>query len=243
MRNYPDMKDKYDVEEIKNMKAEDWMLELLKKNPEYTSWGNYEDYMCNKNGWASPVELESINELWELDEYNEVVNFYFDIIRKSHECEECEGTGLNKETKELSDSWYDYLNHGNGWEHHLTQDEVDALWENNRLCCDFKEKPTAEQVNTKSYGRGLLHDSINHWICCETRAKRLGVYGKCPCCSNGRIYDEDKAHVELQLWGLHPRKGCSYGIRITRLEKGDISKAVEYLKEARDRNNDRFSRL
>lgn len=242
MRTYPNMEDKYDVEELEKLKVDRWMLDLLKKNPEYIYWGNHEDYMCNDNGWASPVEIESINELWELDEYNEVVNFYFDIIRKSHECKECEGSGLNKETKKLSDSWYDYLSYGDGWQHHLEQDEVDVLWKKDRLRYDFKEKPTAEQVNAKSYDR-FIHDDINHWICTETRAKRLGIYGKCPHCTNGYVFDEDKAHVELQLWGLHPRKGCSYGIRITRLEKEDVPKAIEYLKEARDRNNDRFSKL
>lgn len=32
---------------------------MLKKNPEYVGWGNYEDCMCHDDGgWTSPVEIE-----------------------------------------------------------------------------------------------------------------------------------------------------------------------------------------
>ena len=87
MRYYP--KDEYDWNYVKEvgLRKNDWKLNVLKKNPEYVNWGNYEDYMCNKGkGWDSAVELESADNLWELDTFNELVNFYFEIYRNSKEC-------------------------------------------------------------------------------------------------------------------------------------------------------------
>ena len=49
--------------------------------------------------------------------------------------------------------------------------------------------------------------------------------------------------MELQLWVLHPRKGCSRGVRIKNVLQSDIPKVIEYLQEARKRNDDRFSKL
>ena len=107
MRYYP--KDKYDWKEVRELglRKNDWKLNMLKKNPEYLCWGNYEDYMCNKEeGLNRPVELEEVEDLWQLDNFNELVNFYFEIYRKSEVCKWCEGTGLNPATKKISDDWW-----------------------------------------------------------------------------------------------------------------------------------------
>lgn len=241
MRTYPT--DDYDKEHLEDLNAEQWMVECLKMNPDYPFWGNHEDYMMGGSGWDKPVELENFDELWKLDELNEVVNFYFEIDRNNHKCEDCDGSGYNRETKQISDDWYDFEGTGRRWSNNITQDEVDALWEHNRLQVDFKKKPTAEQVNEWSK-KGFGHDSINRWICVEQRAKRLGVWGHCPKCNGrGYIFDEDKSHLELQLWFILPRKGCSRGVRITNITKEDLPKAIEYLQEARKRNDDRFSKL
>lgn len=244
MRNYPNMNDEYDIEEVKLLNNEQWQLECLKMNPSYTGWGIHEDYMCKKDGWDGALEFESIDEgLFNLDEYNELVNFYFEIYRNSKPCEHCGQSGYNPETKKLSDSWYGKPYYNGGWSKNITQDEVDALWEHNRLHVDFKTKPTAEQVNEwakKSFG----HDSINQWICVETRAKRLDVYGKCEHCKgNGNIYTSPSANLGLQLWYIHPRKGCSRGVYIKNINKEDLPKVVEFLKEAKKRNAKRFSKL
>lgn len=243
MRKYPENESEF--KELEELNAENWMIECLKKNPDYVWWGNYEDYMCHDgSGWDSRCEVDSIKEgLWGLDEYNELVNFYFEVYRKSEECKFCDQSGYNKETKQISDDWYDFANTGKKWCYDITQDEVDALWDNHRLHIDFKEKPTAEEVN-KWARKGFGHDAINHWICVEQRAKRLGVWGYCEHCEGkGRIYIEPKAKLGLQLWILHPRKGCSRGIYIKDVKQEELSTVIAHLKEAQNRNNERFSKL
>lgn len=118
MRTYPS--DDYDKEELERLNAEPWMVELLKCNPDYPFWGNYEDYMIKDSGWDARAEIESVSDLWELDDLNEVVNFYFEIIRESHKCESCDGSGLNPETKQISDDWYDFANTGRRWCENIT---------------------------------------------------------------------------------------------------------------------------
>jgi hypothetical protein len=240
-------------------------------NPEYTSWGNGEDYMCKKgDGWDAPIEFETIEEgLWELDDYNELVNFYFSVNRKSKNCGSCDCSGHNPETKRISDDWYDFNCTGRKWNNNITEVEIKELVKRGRLSdltknrCYFNEEenkwtswvngvkvevsepeyPTPEQVNSWNK-KGLGHDGINQWICVEARAKHLGVWGKCPHCKgDGYIYIEEKAHVSLQLWMLHPRKGCSRGVLIKNIQKEDLPKIFKHLKEASQRNTERFSKL
>lgn len=257
MRSTPE--DKYDNKELAKLNAADWMVDALKMNPSYVWWGPYEDYMCGDDkGWES----RSILEKWEdnnfdLDDLNEVVNFYFEIERATVNCDHCEQSGLNPASKKISDDWYAFENPQERWSHDITQDEVQALVDGNRLY-DFthtwdKENgwvrredgyvPTAKEVNDWSR-KGMGHDSINHWICSEQRAKRLGVYGQCKHCDGqGFTYTEPHAKLGLVLWVLHPRKGCSKGVHIKHIEQDKLPKAVEYLKEAMQRNADRFSGL
>lgn len=245
-------------EDLEDLKAEDWQLELLKANPSYTCWGNFEDYMSKDGrGWDSRQKYETWKDFgpWELDELNEVVNFYFEVSRKSHNCPVCDGKGSNAETRELERSFYDFENTGKAWYDKITQDEVEALQAEGRLTkyVDGKrtkvEGLTAEEVNEANSKRGLglgdyRHDAINRWILIKTRAKRLGIYGLCSNCQGkGTIYDEDKAHVSLQLWMLHPRKGCSRGIFIERIEKSELPAVKKFLMEAAERNQERFNRI
>ena len=57
------------------------------------------------------------------------------------------------------------------------------------------------------------------------------------------IYTEDKTHLALQMWFLHPRKGCSRGVILENIEKEDFNIVIKYLKEAQKRFNDKFNRL
>ena len=50
-------------------------------------------------------------------------------------------------------------------------------------------------------------------------------------------------HAGLVLWFLHPRKGCSRGVEIKRIEEAEIPEVVAYLQQAAKRNAERFSAL
>ena len=69
MRNKPDPNDKYDQQELKNLAAEPWMLELLNLNPDYCGWGPHEDYMCGTgDGWNSRILCSSWQDFRKSDE-------------------------------------------------------------------------------------------------------------------------------------------------------------------------------
>lgn len=243
MRYYPE--DDYDWKEVETLglSKNDWRINALKMNPSYCNWGNSEAYMCSSNStWNSPVELNSAEQLWKLDDLNELINFYFVVYRKKEECNECEGTGYNKETLQISKDWYDFDNKGTRWCDNITQDEVEALWNERRLS-GFKQIPTAEEVNQKEKN-GFIHDEINRLICVEQRAKRLNVYGLCSKCQGkGYNFIEDKVHLALQMWFIHPRRGASRGVYLKNIEKNELPKVIKYLQEANKRNNERFSKL
>lgn len=158
MRHLPEDDD--DMAEARKMGAEDWMLDLLKLNPGYVSWGPHEDYMCTKAGddsWRSSQSIATWSKFhWGLDDLNEVVNFYFQVRRASETCSACDGSGYNPDTKVISDTFYDHgsyridfvnmTTHGDAaaarrprgatgqrWCDEITQDEVDALVAEGRL--------------------------------------------------------------------------------------------------------------
>lgn len=270
MRQFPDLNDKYDVQDLEILNVEQWQVDLLKVNPEYVFWGNYEDHMSGKgSGWGSPVECESWDDFnWGLDDLNECVNFYFKLHRENHECPHCEGSNYNKETKQLSDDWYDFGDTGRRWSNNITDVEIEALMKHGRLSdvsnfngyfdkeknvwvqrvngkkieCEKPEMPTAIEVNNWSR-HGMGHDAINRIICVEARAKHLGVYGHCEHCTEGYIYDEPKGNVGLQLWILHPRKGCSRGVYIKQIKQENLPDVFAFLKNAAERNQKRFSKI
>lgn len=142
------------------------------------------------------------------------------------DCTLCDGSGLNKEMKKLSDDWYTHLRTDGqkGWSGSLDQKDVQALIDAGRLM-DFtrvaltaehrdiiKKKiaaggnswlpfdngyiPTASEVNEWSHG-GLRHDAINQSICVEARAERLGINGNCFLCNGYGHYWADSKYEEL----------------------------------------------
>ena len=146
------------------------------------------------------------------------------------ECLQCNGSGQNPETKKISDDWYSHNRDDGveGWQHSLNQEEVDALWERGRLKSSFKEKPTAEQVNEWSR-IGIGHDAVNHWICVEVRAKRYGVYGKCPLCKgNGHYWCDDKYEELWDGWeDIEPPTGEGWQLWETTSEGSPTSPVFE----------------
>jgi len=252
--------DETEKEELVELNASPWQIKLLKMNPEYNYWGNFEDYMSTKDSgqWSEPIEINSASELWEQDELNMVANFYFDVSRASCNCEECEQTGYNRETKKLSQDWYSFDNedyrpnpyksnaiyNNNAWQHHLAQVEVDALWKDGRLSSSFKEQPTAQEVNEWNLKEIMGHDAINQYICVKARAEDQGVYGLCEKCNGkGYIYESDTPTISLQLWMLHPRKGSSRGLFLRDFKREEVRDILKYLYEARERNMAQFSKV
>lgn len=259
MRHAPESK--YDHELLAELNAEGWQVDLLSLNPSYCCWGPHEDYMSNNDaGWGSRKLIDSWTDYgpWELNDLNEIVNFYFSVNREAKDCESCGGTGYSQEAKKIADAWYDFNKTGKRWCDKITQDEVQALVDAGRLM-DFTHTfergkgwvrrgdlyiPTAKEVNDWEKGRGMGHDAINRSICIEARCKRLGIEKLCKACSgNGYIYTAEKAHVSLVLWMIHPRKGCSKGIEIKNISQSELPEIFSYLKNAADRNADRFSKV
>lgn len=244
-----------DSDDIAEIMAQPWQLELLKMNPEYTSWGPHEDYMWVKgDGWNSPVIKDSWNEFkdWKLNEFNECVNFYFELHRKSKNCS-C-GDGYHPDARKIVDSFYSHRDpQGIGWKDKITQDEYDALLKEGRVDCknynapkEEREYLSLEEVNKQNspYGRGMGHDSINQHILIEARLKRLGIPMLCEIC-NGKAYSyvEDFATVNLVLWMLHPRKGASRGVEIKNITQEDLPEVFAFLNEAAERNANRFNKI
>lgn len=134
------------------------------------------------------------------------------------------------------------------WNDKITEDEVDALWEGNRLDrYKGNAKPTAAEVNELQHKRGcglVSHDAINRSILVHTRLKRFGLPASCPTCEGrGYNYTAPQGHLNLILWMLHPRKGCSRGIEIQNIQKEDLSDIQKYLQTAAERNAARFGKI
>lgn len=225
-----------------------------------------------KEGWDGAKIFESWSAFgpWKIDELNEVVNFYFSIERDSKPCDACSTpmgcSGYNPETHKISEDFYDFARTGRQWFDKITEDEVEALIEHARIGVRWNPEtleyertvpaPTAAEINaintlggceprwTGPGGGGVRrHDAINKGILIETRARRLGVYGVCPKCEGrGAVFTAPEAHAALTLWFLHPRKGCSRGVKV-RIDKKDLPQIWEFLRKAADRNAARFAKV
>lgn len=246
MRHAPS-DDKWDQEELARLNAEPWQIELLRMNPDYNAWGPGEDYMSTTGGGWSKSAIHGTWEAfgpWELDDLNELVNFHFEVNRENVECPDCGRSGYTPVARQLAEDWYDFEKTGREWHDKIGRAEVDALWKAGRLKLDFKEKPTPEEVNTWQRGRCMGHDAINRAICIRARAESMGEPVDCPKCEgHGYVYTTPAAHVSLVLWFLHPRKGCSRGVEIKRIERSELPAVFNYLREAARRNAERFSKI
>lgn len=170
MRKYPDLNNKYDVRDLELLKVQEWQLEALKMNPDYPHWGNDEEYMWKNgdSGWDRPIEIEGISNLFTLDDYNELVHFYFFLSRKNHQCPSCEGSNYNKETHQLSEDWYDFKGTGRRWDKKLTEVEIEALVKGGRLS-DLMDSwyRFDEETNTWMSLDQTVEYSKREWVPCE----------------------------------------------------------------------------
>ena len=63
------------------------------------------------------------------------------------------------------------------------------------------------------------------------------------CDGDGYQFTAPAASLGVVLWFLHPRKGCSRGVRVERIEQEELPAVLRYLAEAAKRNADRFKVL
>lgn len=108
------------------------------------------------------------------------------------------------------------------WCNNLTQEDVqalldaDRLWDFTRVPLNEEQKkncfpnwwtkepngyiPTADDVNKWNRER-LWHDSINHHICVEAKAKRLWVFWYCECCEwTWKIFPSEEFYELSENW-------------------------------------------
>lgn len=135
------------------------------------------------------------------------------------------------------------MNTDGQWADKITADEADVLAEHHRNY-NFKElagQALADAMNAREKNGGLGHDGINRLYLIEQRCKRLGVPVRCePCNGSGHIWTADDGHVNLVLWWLHPRKGCSRGIEVKHIQEHEVPEILGYLTKAARRNAERF---
>jgi hypothetical protein len=110
------------------------------------------------------------------------------------------------------------------WNHHLTQEDVDALWKSGRLKHDFKKKPKARDVNLWSIV-GFGHDSINQWIVSKSRFKANRWPTECAFCKgSGSVWDSPESKRKAERWTRkEPPKGEGYQLWETVSEGSPIS--------------------
>ncbi len=156
-------------------------------------------------------------------------------------CNLCDGSGYNTATKQIADDFYSFEDRSRAWHDKITQDEVQALVDKDHLM-DFTHTwkqgeglkrredgyiPTAEEVNACQHRGGLGgHDTISRFILIEARAKRLGVFGKCPVCNDeGTLPHPNEAIRKLhEEWmEYEPPTGAGYQLWETCTEGSPVS--------------------
>lgn len=207
MRSYPD--DQTEAREaLEELQCEPWMLEELKRNPEYMHWGPHEDYQWieDKTHPNSPREYSDwthFTQGFTVGHHpedprdrsgGEIVHWYFRIQRHGQSCGECSGSGLNPESFELDRSWYHmYAADGKGWASQLTQDEVDALLDHGRLS-DLVSMPTLTALERLvAEGKIDRSSAMQRW---ESRNRAVDVTCKDGTIRNYQVRWRDQVSAE-----------------------------------------------
>lgn len=229
-----------------------WQQALLAANPSYVYWGPEEDYMIKRGeGWDSPLFVDSWDTMsLELDDLNEVVNFYFFIHRPHETCRVCDGSGYHPLAHEVINTFYPHqceergLPRHHAWYDNITEVELDALKLEGRV----PQEATLDEVNRAQRTRCsnlrpyLHHDGINRYILFKARLGRLSLPVDCDVCDGrGWTFTSDETTLGLVLWVLHPRKGASRDMKILQIREEQVPAVLDFLRRAAARNAERFS--
>jgi len=191
-------------------------------------WYGYVDFDPTSTG-SEPFAINH-PKIWRLATRNATSmlkvsydNFRFPTDEEIKDVEENHYHAIEQEANRLCRVCYN-----NHWSHHLSQEDVDALWEHGRLTHDFKEKLTAAEVNEWAIG-GMNHDSINSWICIEARCEREGVEKICSVCNGeGSIWESEEWERKAEEWeSEEPPEGPGYQIWETVSEGSPVSPVFE----------------
>jgi hypothetical protein len=189
-----------------------------------------------------------------------------------HKCLKCDGMGESEESRQLNNEWYAFedahykpnpfregtLYNATAWSNNLTQEDVDALLEADRLW-DFTRvpitdkqreivkqniadgenswlpfnngyRPTPKEVNEWNM-KGMGHDSINAWVCIKARLKREGKPSKCPNCKgSGSNWQHPTAEQQYERWeNYDPPTGEGFQLWTTTSEGAPMTPVFETL--------------
>ena len=229
-----------DEEDLNFDSLPEYMKRCLALNNHYTFWGNGQDYMgSNKGQWDSDCELNNFDEMWELDDLNELANYYFRVEKKVRQCDACEGNGLSRRAEEERENIrYDNRN--------LVEEDLDALdkdgWFDLRRY-GGRPKSIKEFLTASKYQEFTI-DALRIHTILRGRAERGGYDYLCPNCQgNGCLNIDSEYHLALQIWMLHPRKGSSCGILIHNITEKDLPAVYKLLRTAKDRFDSKFDKL
>lgn len=149
------------------------------------------------------------------------------------------GTGeraIQREGRRLADMW------NRRWCHHLSQADVDALLDDDRLWDFTREvvpgkgwvkrenpvRPTAAQVNAWSIN-GFGHDTINAYVVIKARCERYCMPVTCSGCDGqGSLERYEGQRAECEAWECtEPPEGPGWQLWQTVTEGGPISPVFE----------------
>lgn len=160
------------------------------------------------------------------------VNPYYQYFTK---CWRCDGSGESDEYKALIHDWYGLdpvgmHKIGGGTQYELTQEEVNLLVDEHRLCdlaADWSQEtgwvfrknpdgtpfyPDAALVNETARHNPLVHDAINQHIVCRHRAEKLGIEVNCKRCSGkGGFWKSEEYKEKCENFCEHEKYGPPAG--------------------------------
>lgn len=190
--------------------------------------------MCDGSGYSTYAK--AMSEKWyDSDNFNPAENNskpfevttagIFDKVKRNTRS----GVNWQSEARRLC------YNYNRSWCHHLSQQDVDALWNANRLQFHFDTKPTPREVNLWSLS-GLGHDSINQGVCVSARCVTKSVPYLCDICyGSGSVWDRPENKTKAENWeDIEPPAGEGYQLWETVTEGSPISPVFNSPEELAD---------
>lgn len=189
-----------------------------------------------------------------------------------HECIDCQGLGWSKDYNQLKEEWYGWntenykINpfrkssryNASAWNNNLTQEDVqalvdaDRLWDFTRVPLNDKQKetvkkkiedggnswlpfnneyvPTAKEVNQWNL-KGMGHDSINCSVVIKAKLKKQGKSHLCNSCNGeGEKWQDGTAKEKYKNWKEYePPKGKGFQLWSTTSEGNPMTPVFKTL--------------